>query len=225
MTERPKAFDDEVLAFRPNMFAFALSLTNRNWQHAEDVVQSALARAFDKWEQYEPGTNLKAWLFTIARNCAYDRARKRKHDVEDPEGLWAATLVSTDNPLAIIELKEVRARMRFLNPIQRRVIRMIAMDGVTHEDTAAALGIPIGTTKSALSRARAFLETGNADVLEAPEEPPSQIEVPADQIAALFRAGASVRDIQAKVPGVSRSDVMQVVMERRLKAPRSVVNV
>src|SRR3982074_3572618 len=77
----------------PNLRAFAISLS-RNVDHADDLVQETLLRAIDNIDSFQPGTNMSAWLFTILRNLFRSEHRKRRREVEDPEGTYADTLPS-----------------------------------------------------------------------------------------------------------------------------------
>lgn len=84
-------FQDGILKVRPSLRVFALSLT-REPDQADDLVQDAVLRALRKRSLFQPGTNLKAWLFTILRNSFYSEHRKRVHEVSDSDGRYAAQL-------------------------------------------------------------------------------------------------------------------------------------
>ena len=80
-----------MLALLPSLRAFALSLTNAR-EIADDLVQDTLVRALTNIDQFEPGTNMGAWLFTILRHQFYSQCRKTKREIEDPDGSYAARL-------------------------------------------------------------------------------------------------------------------------------------
>src|SRR3569833_1253110 len=80
-----------MLALLPSLRAFALSLTTTR-EIADDLVQDTLVRALAKIDQFEPGTNLGAWLFTILRNIFYSQCRRTKREIEDPDGSYAGRL-------------------------------------------------------------------------------------------------------------------------------------
>ena len=84
MTASPEV-REAMLAALPSLRAFALSLTNAR-EVADDLVQDTLVRALANIDQFEPGTNLGAWLFTILRHQFYSQCRRAKHEVEDPDG-------------------------------------------------------------------------------------------------------------------------------------------
>ncbi|MBN9067316.1 MAG: RNA polymerase subunit sigma, partial [Rhizobiales bacterium] len=69
-------FRSDLLAAIPSLRAFAVSLA-QNADKADDLVQETLVKAWDKQKSFQPGTNLKAWLFTILRNEFYSQMRKR----------------------------------------------------------------------------------------------------------------------------------------------------
>ena len=80
-----QAFVDGIVASIPSLRAFAISLT-RNGDQADDLVQETLLRAISKQEQFEAGTSLQAWLFTILRNRFFSAHRKSLREVEDGDG-------------------------------------------------------------------------------------------------------------------------------------------
>ena len=79
-----------MLALVPNLRAFALSLTH-DVNHADDLVQETLLRAWAALDRFEPGSNMKAWLFTILRHCAMKAHSRRARCVEDRTGPMRST--------------------------------------------------------------------------------------------------------------------------------------
>ena len=75
-----QGFKTDLLGSIPSLRAFAVSLT-QNADKADDLVQETLVKAWDKQDSFQPGTNLKAWLFTILRNEFYSQMRKRGREV------------------------------------------------------------------------------------------------------------------------------------------------
>ena len=116
----------DLLKLLPNLRAFAISLCG-DVTVAEDVVQDTLVRAWEHQDKFEPGTNLRAWLFTILRNTYFTRFRKQWREVEDPAGLYTADLVSAPNQEHEIEIQGVRDALQLLPPDQRELVR-----GVLH---------------------------------------------------------------------------------------------
>ena len=88
MSDDPR---DELVEHLPALRAFALSLT-RNGAVADDMVQDTLVKAWSKISSFEPGTNMRAWLFTILRNTYYSNRRKAGREVSDAEGVFTESL-------------------------------------------------------------------------------------------------------------------------------------
>ena len=90
MTEQTD-FRSDLIAIIPNLRAFAASLAG-SFDRADDLVQETLVKAWDKQHTFQPGTNLKAWLFTILRNEFYTQMRKKGREVQDVDGIHAMQL-------------------------------------------------------------------------------------------------------------------------------------
>ena len=90
MTASPET-REAMLAALPSLRAFALSLCH-NPDRADDLVQDTILRAWANLDRFEAGTNLNAWLFTILRNGFYGQHRKKRREVEDPDGSYAGRL-------------------------------------------------------------------------------------------------------------------------------------
>ena len=91
--DKTDTWRDDVVAMIPHLRAVAQSLS-RNAADADDLVQECLIKAWSHRESFTPGTNLRAWLFTILRNTFYTMTRKRQREVADASGAYAATLRS-----------------------------------------------------------------------------------------------------------------------------------
>lgn len=144
---------DELVEHLPAMRAFAISLT-RNSAAADDLVQDAVVKAWSNFDKFQQGTNLRAWLFTILRNTFYSNYRKRRREVEDPDGIMAGRLSEKpahDGHLAMTDFKEAFAQ---LNDEQREVLILVGAEGFSYEDAAQMCGCAVGTIKSRTNRAR-----------------------------------------------------------------------
>ena len=86
---RSTEFREQLIAAIPGLRAFGLSLTARG-DRADDLVQETLMKAWKHYESFEPGSNMKAWLYTILRNEFYTQLRKRKREVEDADGFYSS---------------------------------------------------------------------------------------------------------------------------------------
>ena len=154
---------DEVVALTPSLRAFAWSLSH-NGADADDLVQETLIKAWSNRDKFEPGTNLRAWLFTILRNTWYTTAVRRRREVADEDGRHAATLTSAptqDWRLAIRSLQSALAR---LPDEHREAIILVGAAGLSYEEAATICGCALGTIKSRVNRARTrLLVLMNAD--------------------------------------------------------------
>jgi len=147
------AFIDGVVANLPSLRSFAVALT-RSVDQAEDLVQEAVVRAISKQEQFDPGTNLRAWLFTILRNLFCSACRRSKREVEDANGSYAATLISIPDHEDRAMLKDLAAALAKLPEGQRKAIMLVGAEGMSYEAAAQALGCAVGTIQSRVNRAR-----------------------------------------------------------------------
>src|SRR5215216_6674885 len=147
------ALRDSLLAATPNLRAFAVSLTG-SFDRADDLVQDTLLRALSHIDRFERGTNLNAWLFTILRNLFHSEYRKRKREVEDPDGSYAGHLASAPEQGAKLDLADLRVALTKLPPDQREALLLVGAAGLPYEDVAAIMDCAVGTVKSRVNRAR-----------------------------------------------------------------------
>jgi len=144
---------EELPLHLPAMRAFAISLT-RNMAAADDLVQDAVVKAWSSFDKFEPGTNMRAWLFTILRNTFYSGVRKRRRDIADPDGVHTASLFEKpahDGRLAMTDFMEA---FNQLSPVHREVLILVGASGFSYEEAAEMTGVAVGTVKSRASRAR-----------------------------------------------------------------------
>lgn len=160
------SFKDELLAEIRNLRAFAISLSG-SVSLADDLVQESLLRAWANSEKFQPGTSLRAWLFTILRNIYYSNYRKRAREVQDSDGLYARRLTIPGDQESHLDLEDFRNAMTKLPAEQREVLTLIGASGLSYEEAAVVCQVGIGTIKSRLSRARAKL----VELLELDEGP------------------------------------------------------
>jgi RNA polymerase sigma-70 factor (ECF subfamily) len=143
----------EVVALIPALRAFAWSLS-RNGSDADDLVQDTLIKAWTHRDKFEPGTNLRAWLFTILRNTFYTHAVRRRREVADPEGKHAATLHAAPTQDWAVALHSMQAALQQLPDEHREALILVGAAGLTYEDAAEICGCALGTIKSRVNRAR-----------------------------------------------------------------------
>jgi RNA polymerase sigma-70 factor, ECF subfamily len=147
---------DSILQSLPSVRAFAVSLTG-NVDQADDLVQEAIVRGLTYIQQFRPGTNLEAWLFTILRNQFHTLYRKRRREVEDPDGGIAARLSVLPEQDGYLALQDLKAALTHLAVEQREALLLVAAQGFSYEEAAEICGTRIGTIKSRVHRARAEL--------------------------------------------------------------------
>lgn len=142
----------------PALQRYALSLT-RNAAEAENLVQECAVRALSKARLYQPGTNLRAWLFTILRNLHISEKRytAKWPRAADPELALQNLSVPAAQPASSM-LRSVTEAIATLPDPQRRILISVGIEGKTYEEVSDEFGIPIGTVKSRCSRARKALE-------------------------------------------------------------------
>ena len=152
-TESLASFQADLIAAVPHLRRFALSLT-RDGVESEDLVQFTLLKAWENRERFQPGTRLKAWLFTILRNGYLNGRLKRRREVPDPDGLHAGRLSQPADQESRIDVRDIQSALDRLEPAQREALMLIALDDLSYEEAAAIIGCPRGTVKSRVSRAR-----------------------------------------------------------------------
>jgi RNA polymerase sigma-70 factor (ECF subfamily) len=150
MSEFHRLIEQEI----PRLRRYARALT-QNRDRSDDLVQDTLARALVKKHLWQPGTDLRAWLFTIMHNQNVNTVRRGLResaavDIESvPSGLRA-----TSDPTASRQMLELERALAQLSLEQRQVILLVGLEGMSYEDAARILSIPVGTVRSRLSRGR-----------------------------------------------------------------------
>jgi RNA polymerase sigma-70 factor, ECF subfamily len=141
----------------PRLRRYARALT-RDVIHADDLVQSGLTRAIAKQHLWQPGTDLRAWLFTIVHNQYVSQVRCSAREganvaIEDA----APVLIIQPNAIDALRLRDLDRALAKLAPEQRQVILLVGLEGMCYEAVASLLDLPIGTVRSRLSRGRVQL--------------------------------------------------------------------
>lgn len=154
--KQSEAMKTALVAAIPNLRAFAISLCG-NADRADDLVQEALVKAWDKIDTFQAGTNLKAWLFTILRNAYFSEFRKRRREVADGDGEYSAKLSVQPAQHGHLDLNDLVAALEQLSEDQREAILLVAAEGFSYEEAAEISGCAVGTVKSRVNRARARL--------------------------------------------------------------------
>jgi RNA polymerase sigma-70 factor (ECF subfamily) len=152
MSQDPE-FRRELISIIPNLRAFAASLSG-SFDRADDLVQETLVKAWDKQHTFQPGTNLKAWLFTILRNEFYTQMRKKGREVQDVDGIHAMQLAGHPEQHGHLDLQDFRRALERLPDDQREALILIGASGFSYEEAAEICKCAVGTIKSRVSRAR-----------------------------------------------------------------------
>ncbi len=163
--DRPARFDEEALAQMDALYGFAFKLTKVR-EEAEDLVSDTMLRAFQRWRQFELGSNIRAWLFTILYHAFVSRKRRiDAREVPMPEtedGYNRLEPAEDENPEAsfydsLIDDEVVRA-IGELPEEYRSALVMSDLHGLRYAEIARVLGVPEGTVKSRLFRGRRLLQ-------------------------------------------------------------------
>nr|WP_192876722.1 RNA polymerase sigma factor [Paracoccus jeotgali] len=144
---------DELVNHLPALRAFALSLT-RDGSAADDLVQDTIVKAWTNIEKFQPGTNLRAWLFTILRNTFYSARRKTRREVSDTDGIHAAKLSTRPEHDGRLAMNDFRAAFQHLPDEQRESLILVGALGFSYEEAASMTGVAVGTVKSRANRGR-----------------------------------------------------------------------
>ena len=147
----------DVIGLLGPLRRYARSLT-RDETQAEDLVQDTLVRAYERRGSFRPGGNLRGWLLSILHNTFIDH--RRRHMAEFRRLEQAAAVAETAAPPeqeSRVRLQQVQAAFLSLPDEQRAALHLVAIEGLSYQEAANALKIPVGTLMSRLGRARAAL--------------------------------------------------------------------
>ena len=158
-------FEAEALVHLDAMYSFALKLS-RSRDDAEDLVSDTMLRAFERWEQYRLGTNIRAWLFTILYHVFVSRKRRidarEVQATDETEGWGAFEPVGELNPEARFYETfldgEITAAIDNLPDEYRAAVVLSDIHELRYAEIAHILGVPEGTVKSRLFRGRRILQ-------------------------------------------------------------------
>ena len=167
-----EGFIDQAIVYLDSLYSTALRMT-RSPEDAEDLVQETYLRGFRHFDTFEPGTNLKAWLFRILRNGFINDYRKKKSgpqevdwgneeevlesllashgglELKDPESLLLDGIIDGDIQTALDQL-----------PTEFRMVLILSdLEGFSYREISGILAIPVGTVMSRLYRSRRLLES------------------------------------------------------------------
>jgi len=146
-------FEAEVISWRPQLRRYARALTGDTaW--ADDLVQDTAERALARWAAFRPNSNLRAWLLTILRHLYIDQLRVRREVTVDEETAPWRDLAAPPGEVDGLVLRDLQRALYCLPIEQREVLLLVCVEELTYQEASIALGVPIGTVMSRLSRAR-----------------------------------------------------------------------
>lgn len=149
-------FNEDLIELTHQLKGHCRRLCGGNPHATEDLLQATLMRAVEKQSQFREGTNLRAWLFTIAKNTHYNDYRRRQHRNE-VELLKADELRALPQSDTLIE-RDLKRALAVLPDRMARPLIMIAT-GASYDEVANKLQVDVGTVKSRVSRARQIVKT------------------------------------------------------------------
>jgi RNA polymerase sigma-70 factor, ECF subfamily len=148
----------EIVALIPRLRRWARVLT-RDVVAADDLVQDCLTRALEKSHLWIPGTDLRAWLFTMLYRRHVSHIRRRvRHDAIETQELPPSLVCPPDQP-ARLELRDLQRALAKLPEQQRSVILLVGLEGMGYEEAASVVNVPVGTIRSRVARGRESLRT------------------------------------------------------------------
>jgi len=167
LDDKRASFEREALVHLDVLYRVALRLTG-NPSDADDLVQETMLKAYRAWEQYEQGTNAKAWLLTILRHAFINEYRRRtRHpetvDVDTIEPFAVFSEVQDEDPQGAFFDKivddQVLQAIDQLPVVFRETLVLSDVEGMSYQEIASILQVPVGTVKSRLFRARQLLQS------------------------------------------------------------------
>jgi RNA polymerase sigma-70 factor (ECF subfamily) len=166
VVNRDEAFEAEVLPQLRALFGMAYRLTG-NAHDAEDLVQETMLRAYRAFDRFRPGTNARAWLFTILHRLRTDLLRHRGRRPETVELVDDGPPVAPAHEAALTSgHEEITRALEGLPEVFRAAVVLRDIEEFTYAEIAEVLGVPVGTVMSRIHRGRALLRRALAGRLE-----------------------------------------------------------
>ena len=207
-------FEADAIPYMRQMFPAALRLTQERCD-AEDLIQETFARAYQKFDQFSPGTNLRGWLYTIMVRTFYGMCRSRTRrpaevlaadlyeSADGHDSLVAPSLSAEAEALVGVSDSAIMAALSELPSSFKTVIYLADIEGYQYGDIAEIMGTPLGTVMSRIHRGRQMLRERLLAAKPAPAAVPAQAAGPACSTAAPSRAakpGAPRKEETANPP-------------------------
>jgi RNA polymerase sigma factor (sigma-70 family) len=154
--EAEAALRKQMLALLPDLRAFARFLV-RDRSAADDLVQDTIVRSLSALPQFQVGTNLKAWLFTILRNQFFEQTRRRRREQTALSVGFPVDEAARPAQGDPADLRDLSRLLWRLPPLLRESLVLVGAQELTHDEAARICGVPVGTMKARVSRARTQL--------------------------------------------------------------------
>lgn len=151
------SIEQDIVSYIPRLQRYARALFQGNSAAADDLVQDSLERALSRSHQWQKGTNLRAWLFTIMHNVYVNQIRRVGNGPDFVEFAEETDESTKDTTAANMELGDLQQAIAKLTPEQREILLLVSLEGLPYQQVADTLGIPVGTVMSKLSRTRKHL--------------------------------------------------------------------
>jgi RNA polymerase sigma-70 factor (ECF subfamily) len=162
-----QSIEQQVVEHIPRLRRYARALLRGDVAAADDLVQDCLERALSRLRLWRRDSDLRAWLFTIMHNLYVNRLRRADSQStfsSMPEEIESLAAPPAADPMCLPELERACS---LLQPDQREILLLVALEGLSYRQVATILGVPEGTVMSRLARARERLRRaleGDADV-------------------------------------------------------------
>ena len=143
----------EIVACIPSLRRYARGLT-ADRDRADDLVQDTLERAWGRFSMWQKRGEIRAWMFGILHNAFVDRLRSQRSRPEDSAGDEVPELPERATQADRLEVRDLDRALQRLPREQRQVLLLVGVEELSYQEVATALGVPVGTVMSRLSRAR-----------------------------------------------------------------------
>jgi RNA polymerase sigma-70 factor, ECF subfamily len=158
---RDERFETEALPHLRALYGTAYRMT-RNAHDAEDLVQETFLRAYRGFDRFEPGTNIRAWLFTILHRVRTDAFRRAGRSPQTVEMIAEGPAVPPPQDALASGAEDIERALAALPDVFRMAVILRDVEELAYDEIAGVLGIPVGTVMSRIHRGRALLRVALA---------------------------------------------------------------
>lgn len=145
--------ETDIVACIPSLRRYARGLT-ADRDRADDLVQDTLERAWGRFSMWQKRGEIRTWMFGIMHNAFVDRTRSQHARPEDSAGDQVPEVPERASQTDRLEVRDLDRLLQRLSPEQREVLLLVAVEELSYQEVARAIGVPVGTVMSRLSRAR-----------------------------------------------------------------------